>query len=201
MHPEYCNWLRCVTSAEKMKEKPPCKKQSGRQLIGVLPAAGKGERIAPLPCSKELFPVGFQKTEDGDTRHPKVVSHYLLEKMQAVGANKAFIVLRAGKWDIPAYFGDGEIVDMHLAYLMMNRQDGAPFTLDQAYPFLENDIVLFGFPDILFRPVNAFDRLLVQQEKTEAEIVLGLFPADKPYRFAIYLDNSCLDAGVQPFYA
>lgn len=74
------------------------------------------------------------------------------------------------------------MVDMHLAYLMMNRPDGAPFTLDQAYPFLQNDNVVFGFPDILFQPTNAFELLLARQEATQAEIVLGLFPADKPHK-------------------
>ena len=28
-------------------------------IVGVIPAAGRGKRIAPLPCSKELYPVGF----------------------------------------------------------------------------------------------------------------------------------------------
>lgn len=157
-------------------------KQYSGEIIGVLPAGGRGERIAPLPCSKELFPIGFQETGEQNKSGPKVVSHYLLEKMRAAGAKKAFIVLREGKWDIPTYYGDGKMVDLHLAYLMMGRPDGAPFTLDQAYPFLQNDKVVFGFPDILFQPTNSFERLLIHQEETQAEIVLGLFPADKPHK-------------------
>jgi glucose-1-phosphate thymidylyltransferase len=46
------------------------------------------------------------------------------------------VILREGKWDIPAYFNDGTaLLDMHLAYLMMRQPFGSPFTLDQAYPF------------------------------------------------------------------
>ena len=33
-----------------------------QDLIGLIPAAGKATRIAPLPGSKELFPVGFTET-------------------------------------------------------------------------------------------------------------------------------------------
>lgn len=153
-----------------------------REIIGVVPAGGQGQRIAPLPCSKELFPVGFQPKNEQGELHPKVASHYLLEKMKEAGVKKTFIVLRGGKWDIPTYFGDGEMVDMHLAYLMMNRPYGVPFTLDQAYPFILDDNVVFGFPDILFQPVNAFKLLLSRQEATQADIVLGLFPTDKPHK-------------------
>ncbi|MGH8730039.1 MAG: hypothetical protein ACREV9_18180, partial [Burkholderiales bacterium] len=56
-------------------------------VIGVIPAAGRALRLQPLPCSKELFPVGM---EDG---RPKVVCHYLLEKMRAAGIAKACIVI------------------------------------------------------------------------------------------------------------
>jgi hypothetical protein len=29
-------------------------------ILGIIPAAGMGNRLAPFPCSKELFPVGYQ---------------------------------------------------------------------------------------------------------------------------------------------
>ena len=94
--------------------------------------------------------MGFRPVDDTGTMRPKVVSHYLLEKMRLAGVSKAFVVLRDGKWDIPAYFGDGGMLDMNLAYLMMKLPYGAPYTADQAYPFLQHSLVAFGFPDILF---------------------------------------------------
>ena len=150
------------------------------EVVGLVPAAGHGTRIAPLPCSKELFPVGFQWAESDHARRPKVVSHYLLEKMRLAGVRKAFIVLRDGKWDIPTYFGDGGMLDMNLAYLMMRLPYGAPYTADQAAPFLRNCLVAFGFPDILFGPDDAYCQLLKRQAVTHADIVLGVFPADQP---------------------
>jgi glucose-1-phosphate thymidylyltransferase len=71
------------------------------EVVGLVPAAGQGKRIAPLPLSKELFPIGFQVIDGEKTPQPKVVSHYLLEKFRYAGITKAFIVIREGKWDIP----------------------------------------------------------------------------------------------------
>ena len=76
-----------------------------RQVVGLVPAAGSGKRIAPLPCSKELFPIGFQLANGKSEPRAKVVSQYLLEKFRIAGITTAYIVLRKGKWDIPAYFG------------------------------------------------------------------------------------------------
>lgn len=153
-----------------------------REVIGLIPAAGTASRIAPLPCSKELYPVGFrQASSNGDIR-PKVVSHYMFESMRSANIRKAFIILREGKWDIPKYFGDGEMLDMDLAYLMMDLPYGAPFTLDQAYPFVKDSIIALGFPDILFEPGDAYRKLLSRQAETDADIVLGLFPAANPHK-------------------
>lgn len=42
--------------------------------------------------------------------------------MHAAGITEAYIVLREGKWDIPAYLCDGAMVGMHLAYLMVQHR-------------------------------------------------------------------------------
>jgi len=153
-----------------------------REVIGLLPAGGQATRIAPLPCSKELYPVGFWPVGKDRSLRPKVVCHYLLERMRLTGVTKAYIVLRQGKWDIPAYLGDGTMLNMHLAYLMMRLPFGAPYTLDQAYPFVQDALVVFGFPDIIFQPDDAFAQLLAWQAAAEADIVLGLFPAYQPQK-------------------
>jgi glucose-1-phosphate thymidylyltransferase len=71
---------------------------------------------------------------------------------------------------------------MHLAYLMMGLPFGVPYTLDQAYPFLEDALVVLGFPDMIFQPEDAFVRLLAKGEESSADIVLGLFPALQPHK-------------------
>jgi glucose-1-phosphate thymidylyltransferase len=151
-----------------------------QEVIGVLPAGGQATRVSPLPCSKELFPIGFRSVEGEDAPRPKVVSHYLLEKMRWAGIHRAYFILRQGKWDIPQYFGDGGMVNMHLAYLMMGVPFGVPYTLDQAYPFVQDSFVAFGFPDIVFQPEDAYEQLLARQTATNADVVMGLFPAVNP---------------------
>ncbi len=152
------------------------------EIIGLLPAAGLANRIAPLPCSKELFPIGFQKIADLEGERPKAVCHYLLESLRQAGVRKTFIILRDGKWDIPSFLGDGRSLDMQLAYLMMNLPYGAPYTLDQAYPFVQKALIAVGFPDIIFQPTDAFARLGQCQKETDADLVLGLFPVDQPHK-------------------
>jgi len=149
------------------------------EIVGLIPAAGKAKRILPIPCSKELFPVGLAAKEQADIRI-KVASHCLLEKMKQAGAAKGYIILRKGKWDIPAYWGDGAMIEMPLAYLMMGLPYGVPYTLDQAYPFVKDSLILFGFPDILFEPQDAFVQLIHRQHSSGVDIVLGLFTADQP---------------------
>jgi hypothetical protein len=38
------------------------------EVIGLIPCAGRASRISPLPCSKEVLPVGLRRTSDGSLR-------------------------------------------------------------------------------------------------------------------------------------
>ncbi len=181
-----CYGMICLKSAlNNLKTKNYYKgnNEAFKEVVGLLPAGGRASRVAPLPCSKELYPIGFHPVGQGGSLRPKVVSHYLLEKMRSANITNAYIILREGKWDIPAYFGDGKMLDMHLAYLMMDLPFGVPYTLDQAYHFVEDAIVALGFPDILFQPEDAFVQLLEKQSGTNADVVLGLFPTYFPQKW------------------
>ena len=67
-------------------------------MMGIIPAAGAGQRIQPLGCSKELLPVG-SRAVDGVQR-PKAVAEYLVERMIAAGADQICMVISAEKTDI-----------------------------------------------------------------------------------------------------
>jgi glucose-1-phosphate thymidylyltransferase len=158
---------------------PPLKNDTV-ECIGLIPAGGRAERISPLPCSKEIFPVGFGEIKQKGRRLPKVAAHYLLEKMQLAEATKAYFVLAKGKWDIPAYFGDGSIVNMAIGYLVTEVPYGVPFTIDSAFSFLKNKRILFGFPDIILQPHDVYTQLIDRMQSSNADIVLGLFGAKDP---------------------
>ncbi len=149
----------------------------GYEVVAVIPAAGRSRRLAPLPCSKELLPVGLGPMPGTEGLRPKVVSHYLLEGLRMAGIKKVFFVIRQGKWDIPAYWCDGERLGMSVAYLVIDGSKGPPETIDRAFPFVADKVVAFGFPDIIVRPANVFQQLLKRLARSRADVVLGSFGA------------------------
>ena len=154
-----------------------------KNVTGVIPAAGSGTRVSPLPLSKELFPVSIN--EDGESgsgtesagSYLRVASSYLAGQMIAAGAGKIFWIIRRGKWDIPDYYTKTEAGNGRFAWIVVNETESVSETIDKAYIFLEDQIVLTGFPDLVISPDNAFSILLQKFNKSEADVLLGLFPA------------------------
>jgi glucose-1-phosphate thymidylyltransferase len=150
-----------------------------QEVIGLIPCGGHATRISPLPCSKEILPVGLHSASDGEVRL-KAVSHHLLEQMKEGGVQKAFFILRRGKWDIPGYYGDGTALGMDIGYLIAGLPHGPAYTLDQGFAFVRRAHVAFGYPDILFGPADAFKRALQRLITTRAALVLGLYKIYNP---------------------
>jgi glucose-1-phosphate thymidylyltransferase len=147
-------------------------------IVGLIPAAGRAERLGPLPCSKELLPVGFRETPRGPAL--MVAGHCLLERFRAGGVERAFMILHESKWDVPRYFGTGEVAGVSLAYLSIPGSRSVPETVDRAFPFVADSLVALGFPDVIFEPADAYAPLIARQAATGADLVLGLFPAANP---------------------
>jgi glucose-1-phosphate thymidylyltransferase len=158
-----------------------------KNLIGLVPAAGNARRLSSLPCSKEIFPIGFMNVEEEGqlVRRPKPVGIYLLEQLYQAGVKRVFIIINKEKSDILKYFGSGSSLSLSISYLVQEVQSGMPSALDQAYPWLQGMTILFGMPDTMFRPENAFSTLLATHERQKADVTLGLFPTAKPERFGM----------------
>lgn len=157
-----------------MKQLP----NSTSEIVGIIPCAGYATRISPLPCSKEIYPIGFFPGINSDKTEHRVISSFLLESLAIGGASLAYMILRKGKWDIPQYYGRGKAFRLPLSYISIEPTSGPVYTLDEAYPFVKGKQILFGFPDIFIRPKNAFLQLLQKQAESGADIVLGLFEAE-----------------------
>lgn len=155
------------------------------EVVGVVPLAGQATRLAPLPFSKELYPVGFHPAVGAGAARPKVACAYLLDQLRRAGVARAYLVLRPGKWDIPAYLGDGASVGMKLAYLMMGLPHGPPYTVDQAYPFVRHALVAFGFPDIILEPEDVLARVVARQRRGGADVVVGTVPTETPHKAGV----------------
>jgi glucose-1-phosphate thymidylyltransferase len=156
-------------------------------VIGLIPAAGRATRLPMLPCSKEIYPIGtFKKVvEDQIIQYPKPVIAYLIERLILAGVQKTIITTSKEKSDILRLLGDGSAFNMHLAYLIQEENNGMPYALNLAHPWVNDSIILFGMPDTIFFPENAFVTLLDRFISTKADLTLGLFQTDKPAKFGM----------------
>jgi glucose-1-phosphate thymidylyltransferase len=146
-------------------------------VIGVIPAAGAGQRIQPLGCSKELLPVG-SRTIEGIER-PKAVSEYLIERMIAAGATQICMVISAEKSDIVKYYAERDYA-AEIFYVVQQKPQGLCDALFRAEPFVGRDEqVLIGLPDTIWFPMNAY-RPAAEQA---ADVNLVLFPVLDPTVF------------------
>ena len=150
-------------------------------MIGIIPAAGSGQRIQPLGCSKELLPVGSRII--GVVERPKAVAEYLVERMIAAGATQICMVISADKSDIVKYFAEREYA-AEIFYVVQRHPAGLCDALFRAEPFARHQPqVLIGLPDTIWFPENAFRHAL---EHTDgAGVSLVCFPV---------LDASAFDA-------
>lgn len=141
-------------------------------IVGLVPAAGTASRLGKLPYSKEIMPIPGMKDKSS------VLSENLVRYFRMAGIHNLYFIIRKGKWDIPEYFGDGSSFGVNIGYLMMNLPFGTPFTISQAFPFTSDKIVALGFPDILFEPEDAFEKLKARFLGTDSDIILGIVPSE-----------------------
>jgi UTP-glucose-1-phosphate uridylyltransferase len=73
-----------------------------KELIGLIPAAGKGLRLR-LPYPKELYPI------IRDNRY-KPISQFVLENLAAVPVEHIVFVINETKHQLIGYFGDGHLL-------------------------------------------------------------------------------------------
>ena len=152
-------------------------------MIGIIPAAGAGQRIQPLGCSKELLPVGSRVI--GGVRRPKAVAEYLVERMISAGAGQICMVISAEKTDIVKYFSERDYAAKFF-YVVQPEPLGLCDALFQAQPFTsQHSEVLIGLPDTIWFPENAYRSAL--EAHPDANVNLVLFPV---------LDASAFDAVV-----
>ena len=151
-----------------------------KDVIAIIPAAGRATRLPSIKHSKEILAIGYKNESQNNSAMDKPVCFHLLEKFANAGINKGIMIIREDKWDIPKTLGNGKCVNMEIAYQMLEHSHGTAYTINQAYPFIKENIVALGFPDILFSPDDAYSQILQRLTDFNADVILGLFPADRP---------------------
>jgi len=157
-------------------------------MIGIIPAAGAGQRIQPLGCSKELLPVGSRTV--GGVERPKAVAEYLVERMIAAGAEQICMVISAEKTDLIRYFAERTYA-AEIFYVLQDKPHGLCDALFRAESFARHhDHVLIGLPDTIWFPENGYKHSLSLLERSPADISLLLFPVTNPSAFdAVVFDE------------
>jgi glucose-1-phosphate thymidylyltransferase len=135
------------------------------KVVGVLPAAGRAERLQPLPVSKEVLEVGGRP-----------VLEYVVERMRAARPKEIRIVIRPEKAD----------VRKHAARLGLAVLEARPETVSRSIEvgldgLADDDIALLGFPDSLWEPLDGFG-VLLEALIPAADAVLGVFHSSEPER-------------------
>lgn len=153
-----------------------------RGIVGLIPAAGLARRLGDLSQSKEVLPVLFDSSGTGHSATVRPACIHLFNGLSSAGVKNAFIVLRNGKWDIPATLSKNPVPGLDLSYIVIEESAGVPWTLDRAYTFVRESDVIMGFPDVLIQPPTFYRQLVEQLRVGRADIVLGVMPTTNPIK-------------------
>ncbi len=154
------------------------------ELVGLVPAAGKGVRLG-LPYPKELYPI----IRDN---HYKPVAQYVLDNLTLTGLKHVVFVINETKHQLLSYFGNGQRFGCHISYVVQEQTNGNDVStspglahaLDSAYHLVRGKTVCFGMADTIMQPKEVFARALSAAQPQD-DVVLALFPTDRPEKFGM----------------
>jgi glucose-1-phosphate thymidylyltransferase len=158
-------------------------------LIGLIPAAGKGVRLG-LPYPKELYPV------IRNNRY-KPVAQFVLNNMIDAGIQHIVFVINESKHQLIGYFGGGQRFGCEISYVVQEQRNGdqtstspgLAHALDAAYHLTRGKTVCFGMADTIMQPETVFARAY-SQAQCDDDVILGLFPTERPEKFGmVHLDG------------
>ena len=157
------------------------------EVVGLLPAAGRGSRLGPIPCSKEIMPLGFQRRIKAVSPawEPVTAIEGHLRALQLAGVQRCAVVINEGKADVVRYLGNGDRFDLSIAYLYQLHPRGMPYALDLAAPWIGDATTLFSMPDTLVTPADTMARLLKHHQACGSDLTLGLFHTTTPHKFGM----------------
>ncbi len=140
-------------------------------MIGLFPAAGRATRLGlPQGQSKEVL-------EISPGRH---AGDCLLNAFAEANLDAAVVLHRQAKADIAEHYNANPIAGLPIRYHLVQPTPSTLHTLCAALNHIPRETVALGFPDIQFSAPDAFVELRHELESSTADIVLGLFDADRP---------------------
>ncbi len=154
------------------------------ELIGLIPAAGKGVRLA-LPYPKELYPVIRNN-------HYKPISQFVVDNLVYAGLKHIVFVVNETKHQLMGFFGSGQRFGCDISYVVQevvegktkSTSPGLAHALDSAYHLVKGKTVFFGMADTLMQPKDVFKRVHAAA-RPEDDVLFGMFTTDRPEKFGM----------------
>lgn len=166
------------------------------ELIGLIPAAGKGVRLG-LPYPKELYPVIRNN-------HYKPISQFVLDNLKNAGLQHIVFVVNETKHQLMGYFGSGQRFGCNISYVVQeviegktkSTSPGLAHALDAAYHLTAGKTVFFGMADTLMQPSDVFARAH-QAASADDDVILALFTTTHPEKFGmVKMDDESRIVGI-----
>ncbi len=132
--------------------------------IGVIPAAGRGERMLPLTRAmpKEMLVV------DG-----KPFIQYVVDGMVAAGVKTIYIITGWRKHLVLDYFGSGEKFGVDISYIVQDDMLGLADAIGRVRNFVDETFVV-GLGDDIFYPTSCVKDIIDFHEKKKPTATLSI---------------------------
>lgn len=134
-------------------------------ITGILPAAGLGSRMAPLPHAKELLAVCGVPVID-----------FSLDQLRAAGVAACTAVVSDRKPELVRHLQAADGFSMTFA----RQETPTGLAAAVALGLPEAGMACLLLPDTLVRPADALKQVRAEFESSGADLVLGVFSTDRP---------------------
>lgn len=146
------------------------------RIKGVIPAAGKGTRLAPLTLSipKEMIRVGT-----------KPIIEHVINVLKAGGIKDILVITGWKKGALLDYLGSGHRLGVDVCYKVQEELGGTADAVRQARDWVGDDgfVVIYG--DNYFKPASVMKDILKFHGEKKAKATVVLHPVEDPRRFGI----------------
>jgi glucose-1-phosphate thymidylyltransferase len=107
-------------------------------------------------------------------------AEYSLIAMREAGVRRCAMITSARKLEVLHYFGSGSDLGLSICYVVQPEPLGLASAVDAAYDWIEGCDVCLALPDTVFRPRGALGVVTETLTRSEADLVLGVFPTASP---------------------
>ncbi|MEM8960972.1 MAG: sugar phosphate nucleotidyltransferase [Acidobacteriota bacterium] len=153
--------------------------------VGLLPAAGRGDRFRPCGYPKEIFPV---RHVGATAAEPLCAS--ALRQLDVAGAEACVVAVSEEKDAVRDTLGERTDTGLTLRYVRQPEPRGLPDVVRQATRALGDHTVILVLPDTVVTPTDAARRIHDRLVHDDADLVLGVFPTDEPERLGPVLHDA-----------